>query len=252
MDGPTRFVFSQKAVRKRWPNLLPSHPSIPPTDEEIKLAEQRWQWQLAAKRKARAEQLLAERGERYRDCRLANFDILHPGQQDAKDQLLTYLENMDVEIALGNGVILFGPSGTGKDHLMAAMAYGVTRVGGYVVVWRNGPDLWAAMRSTIDDRVNDREVIAPLVRADVFILSDPLPPEGTLTHFQRETLYRILESRYSQRKPTWVTLNVKNGTEACERLGVPNFDRLRDSATAIYCNWPSYRRPKHPSVKWSP
>ena len=245
MDEPTRLDFSPEVVMRRWPSILqPSAPTKPPTDEETEQAEQRLQQQLAAERKVRAERLLANRGSRYEHCRLANYEIQHPGQQEAVDRLRSYLENMDVEIDLGGGVVLFGPSGTGKDHLLAAMAYGAVRVGGYHIEWRNGIELWVAMRSTIDGELTEREVINPLLRADVLVLSDPLPPTGELSDYQKSTLYRVMEARYSQRKPVWVTLNVRNGTEAGERLGVPNFDRMRDGALAIYCNWPSYRRPQ--------
>ena len=55
-------------------------------------------------------------------------------------------------------------------------------------------------------------------------------------------LFRILDGRYSRRRPTWVTVNVSSRAELNERLTPQNADRLRDGALAVFCDWQTYRK----------
>ncbi len=57
-------------------------------------------------------------------------------------------------------------------------------------------------------------------------------------------MFRIVDKRYRENRPTWLTLNVSSGAEAAERIGVQTYDRLRHSAMGLFCNWPSYRKAK--------
>lgn len=183
------------------------------------------------------------RGDRYRDCRLSNFEQSHDGQKRAVAALFDYCGNIGDRIADGEGVILFGPKGTGKDHLVMALCR-VAIAHGKHVVWQNGMDLFGDIRDAIDKGEAERALVHRLVSPDVLYLSDPLPPFGNVTEFQATMLFRILDGRYSRRRPLWVTVNVESGPKLEERMGAQNADRIRDGALAIFCDWPSYRRVK--------
>ena len=217
-------------------------------------------------RKQNAYTFLQKRGKRYLPCRFTNFEITNPEQQKAFDKLREFEANAKAETDQGNGVVLFGPSGTGKDHLITALALSfICRHGGvrernsyslfddddddqfkdeYSVEWKSGAELFAQLRDAIGSDYPESDIIHPLIDADILILSDPLPPGGELTRYQREILYRVLDARYSAMQPTWASLNVASGGEAGERMGVPCYDRLRHGALCLYCNWPSYRSAK--------
>ena len=115
---------------------------------------------------------------------------------------------------------------------------------GFNVIWQNGMDLFGDIRDAIDKGDAERALVSKLVSPDVLYLSDPLPPVGKLTDFQAAMLFRVLDGRYSRKRPTWVTVNVSSGAEMDERMGPQNGDRLRDGALAIFCDWPSHRRVK--------
>jgi len=219
--------------------------------------EEKEQVQQARFRTASA--FINKRGQRYRYCRLANFDITCPEQQQVVDKLQEFASNLKSETENGCGVVLYGPSGTGKDHLMVALAISaICRFAGkktdsgycaerctqdeYEVVWQSGTELYADLRDAISGNFPEFQVLSPLIQADILILSDPLPPDGELTRYQREILYRILDARYSQRLVTWATLNAATGSEVSDRMGVPCYDRLRHDALCLHCNWPSYRK----------
>jgi DNA replication protein DnaC len=220
-------------------------------DEEARLDEryeryhaERRQREEEVERHRRKEALsafLRARGRRYRDCTLDSYDATGDLQRELVKLLRTYSESITEKIDQGAGIVLFGPSGTGKDHLLVALAK-VALEHGHTVRWTNGLDLFADLRDAMTDNVPEGDVIDRLTRSDVLVLSDPVPPVGALTVYQAATLLRAIDRRYSDLKPTWVSLNVKNGDEADERIGAAVVDRLRDGALCYFCDWPSWRR----------
>lgn len=216
----------------------------PLTDEQIarRDAENR-ERERDREMRARAELWRAfvdVRGSRYADCRLETFDTSSPKQAAAVKALKEYRDTLADRLADGEGVVLFGPKGTGKDHLLVALCP-VLFAMGKRVVWQNGMDLFGEMRDRMDSGESERALVARLVYPDVLYLSDPVPPIGSLSEFQASMMFRILDGRYSRRKATWCSVNVSKGSELEERMGPQNVDRLRDGALSIHCDWPSYR-----------
>lgn len=185
-------------------------------------------------------------GRRYADCRLDNFELtenrLHrPKQREVVGRIQGVVDAVDAEIDAGRNVALFGPVGTGKDHLLAAMVRAAC-MAGRSVEWVNGVDLFGDVRDAIDSEKAEAHLLSQWTAPDVLAISDPLPPWGPLTPFQAQILFRIVDRRYRDRKPVWITANFADGKEAGERLGVQVVDRIRDGAVQLYCAWPSYRR----------
>jgi len=142
----------------------------------------------------------------------------------------------------GDGLLLIGPCGTGKDHLLIGLAR--VAIGADLTVrWASGPKLFAQVRQAIDaDGKTPESVLRPFERAQVLILSDPLPPIGRLTDFQADIIYRLVDERYNRLWPIWLAANAANRAELESGLGVPVVDRLADGSTVLACDWPSYRQ----------
>lgn len=184
--------------------------------------------------------LVADRGQRYEKCTLANFAASTPNQKSAIDKLQAFAGSIKSAVSDGRGVILFGSKGTGKDHLMMGLARAA--VENFVKVhWVNGADMRGDVRDSTKGDEMERDYVARLLRPQVLWMSDPLPVSGALTDAQQDRLFRVLDARYSRMKPTWVTVNVSNREELEQRLGAQNADRLRDGSLAVFCDWPSYR-----------
>ena len=66
------------------------------------------------------EGYVRQRGSRYRDCRLDSFECNVPKQSKAIEKLNSFVRNAKDHAEKGEGLLLFGPVGTGKDHLLAA------------------------------------------------------------------------------------------------------------------------------------
>ena len=186
---------------------------------------------------------IGERGNRYADCQLATFDCSMPRQTTAVKKLTEYVRCIQQRVRACEGVVLYGSRGTGKDHLAVAVCREAIR-NDITVKWCNGIDLFARVRASMDKsaRETEKQIIDELTRPDVLYLSDPIPPTGNLTDFQQQTLFRVLDARYSRLKPAIVTVNVAKGSELDERIGAQNADRIKDGALAIHCDWPSHRR----------
>ena len=164
-----------------------------------------------------------------------------PEQAKIVQQLRDYAANSNELIPKGKNVILLGPKGTGKDHLLMALAKEVLRCSGFCTKWENGCDMQQRFRESAASNRPTIPVIfdAPL---DILWISDPLPPSGVLSEFQQTAMFSVIDARYSNLRPTWVTINVENGEEAERRMGAQTVDRLRHDALVLVCNWPSFRQ----------
>jgi DNA replication protein DnaC len=183
---------------------------------------------------------LAFRGRRYADCTLENFQVEHPKQIEVVRELSEYIGDFTENTSQGRGVVLFGATGTGKDHLMTALCRHATQQCGIKVNWFNGLELYANIRTAIKND-SESEEVHRIARAPLLAISDAVPPAGELSEYQASVLFRILDERYSHMRPVWMTLNVASADEAKARLTVPIVDRLRDCCLTLHCNWPSYR-----------
>lgn len=180
---------------------------------------------------------------RYFSAHVNNFVCKTPEQRAVVARIRQFAATLDEHIKGGDGLLLFGPPGTGKDHLMAYLIH-ITVLNGTSVRWENGMDLFGDARDRMDDdRKTERGLVESLASPRVLAISDPLPPFGGLTQYQSQLLYRIIERRSAALLSTWVTMNVKDAHEADKRLSAQTVDRLNGRALVIPCNWPSYRKP---------
>lgn len=232
IGGPSRF---QEAAERLLSAPLKAGPAYEsPEDEESRLYLER------VDRCGKA--LVTAAGERYRGCRLATFDAPTPRHVKVIESLLEYTGDLRKRLANREGLVIYGPVGTGKDHL----AYAVARefvLAGHSVAWLNGQDWFGEIRDAMDSGTTEGKVVSRITIADVAVISDPLPPVGGLTQHQSTMLYRAIDDRYAAGKLTIATVNVADDKEADTRIGAPTWDRLCHGAWKIQCKWASYRKP---------
>lgn len=190
---------------------------------------------------------IKDRGKRYENCKASNFVADNDKQRKAIEQLKAYASEMKENLAAGKNVVLFGPSGTGKDHLVTALvgaAIGTINDERCSLCYSDGPSLFAAVRAEIgDDSLHSRDsIVYQFQMCWLVVLSDLVPPAAKLTDFQSDVVYRIVEHRYSSMLPMFLTINVRNRAELDAALGVAVSDRIIDDALTISCDWPSYRK----------
>jgi DNA replication protein DnaC len=184
-------------------------------------------------------------GPRYSQCRLGNYQTdQHDGQAVALERAKNYARTMGQQSSEGRGLVFFGRSGTGKDHLLAALANVASTYWGYSVRYENGPGLFARFRQAMTSKADGAElrVVEEFTQPQILWLSDPVPPGTTkLTDHQAGCLFAVIDARYRMQRPTWVSCNVTDSDEANELFTLPVADRLRDGATSMFFDWASFR-----------
>lgn len=195
-------------------------------------------------------ELVRQLGRRYASCTLDNYQIddrLAAVQQAAQKKVVAdvtdYIENVQANVVAGRGLLLFGTVGTGKDHLMAACCLAACQAD-LVVVWKNASDIFTAGKATWGkrDAATIEDILKPLERCDVLALSDPIPPVGDIDHHEVRWLQSLIDRRYRDNRPTWITMNATDGNDARRALSSQVVDRLAHGALVCEMKWPSYRR----------
>jgi DNA replication protein DnaC len=186
------------------------------------------------------ENVMASRGKRYVTCEFGNFEITTETQKKAVDHLRNFAGTLPGD----RGLVLFGPVGTGKDHLLTALCRIAIMQHGLSLVWTTGPAICAAFREPMRyEDVTEHSVLHRFASPDVLAISDPVIAGGDLSKFETDKLYEVIDRRYSDRPPTWFTINVANRDKMITSLGAAIVDRLIDGAVTIRCDWPSHRKP---------
>ena len=222
--------------------VLSCRPTLPEDASRlIDWAREEQAWRDEDRLFKRLAELTDAVGPRFAAATLANYQAETPEQQQVKQAMIEYSREATARVAAGQGIVLYGTSGTGKTHLERAAAGDMIRAG-MTVRWHSGQELFGLFRKAIDDRADEAKIIRALTEPDVLVVDDALPPSGVLTEYQAAVLYRIVDARYRRTRPTWASLNVAGGTEAERGMGCATVDRLRDGALCLFCGWPSHRK----------
>lgn len=179
-------------------------------------------------------------GPRYYRCTLANFEVYDPKQQPVLNKLREFAAEMPTRLRKGGGLILLGPPGTGKDHLLAALLKIAVAHHRFRAVWWDGGVLFDEIHESLQKdsfhRFHER-LLAPHILA----ISDPVPPRGYPTDSQLRRFRDIIDRRYRQTKSIWITTNVDAAADAEELFTKPLLERIKAGSLQVFCDWPSYR-----------
>jgi len=186
-------------------------------------------------------------GSRYAKCTSQNYQIsddpaVAVKQKAAIEKLKSYNKNMQQHVESGEGVVLFGKHGTGKDHLLTVLAIHAVKQG-YSVLLEKGMNIYRGVTETWGTASKESDRLKELTSPDILIISDPIPP-GTskLKDHENTFLYSVVDERYCNLKPTWVTANFFGLEDAENKISSQVIDRMKDGALTLYFDWPSYRK----------
>ncbi len=187
-------------------------------------------------------------GERlcpYAKCLLDNFEIYDDEQQRAVNKLRVWIDHIEEFVPEGRGIFFIGPPGTGKDHLAIAVTRAIMIRLRITARWVDGATLRSELRDAIKTSEKEKKILYCYINAGVLILSDPVAVGSKLTDYQADTIFRIVDGRYRANRPTFVTANFQDETEANSAIGSQTLDRLSHGCLRIRCKWESYRRRKN-------
>lgn len=128
--------------------------------------------------------------------------------------------------------LLYGKTGTGKTHLMAAMVLNLIE-NGIVTIFQNTPDMFNKIKATFNDpKGNADQAIETLANVPVLFLDDLGAGRKTLTDWETEVLYRIVNTRYEALKPIHISTNLQPADLATV-VGMRIYSRLREMCRFI-------------------
>ena len=161
-----------------------------------------------------------------------NYEPNNDNQKIAKDAAQTFAHNYD-KSSSNRGIVICGPVGTGKTHLLAAiLAHLVLEVGveaRYVEISL----LYATIRNGFREGKSGGEIIGPL--ADVDLLAIDELGRGRGSAFELETLDELIARRYNAGRTTLFATNfyVKEEKPRIEqRRGGISTEDLKSAARA--------------------
>ena len=152
---------------------------------------------------------------RYGNCSLSRFLTSHPDERvrrqlvEARSKAEEYVERFltDDGSFAESGLIFIGPPGGGKTHLAVAVLRAL--IDRYAIHGRfiDFTTLIHQIQSTFDpgSPESKRQVLDPVIRADVLVL-DELGAQKP-TAWVRDILYLVINTRYTERRPTLFTTN---------------------------------------------
>lgn len=176
---------------------------------------------------------------RYLDTTLDNYVATTPAQRAVLKACRAYADT--VRAGAGGGLMLLGTVGTGKSHLLAAMARHM-RVERAVTAKVTAPrDIVRELRGcwAKDAEKTEADVVDDLSRRlDVLLLDEAGMGFGSDAELVQ--LFEVVDARYSLGNPTVLASNLA-APALKAALGDRIFDRLREGAQVLALDWPSHR-----------
>jgi DNA replication protein DnaC len=198
--------------------------------------EERKRGELASRKQA----LIGESGivGRYLTATFGSFDATTKEQRRVLQACREFADTFHRE--QGSGLWLIGPPGTGKTHLGCAIARAVIEQHARGALIASARDILRRLRDTWRRGAEETEAVVIEEYGWVSLLVLDEVGAGFGSEAEQVQLFDVIDKRYTLKRPT-VLLSNLNQPLLRTVLGDRSFDRLREGAKVLVCDWPSHR-----------
>lgn len=191
--------------------------------------------------------LCRKAGSRLAPCTLGNWKPWGtPEEQERQKQVLDAAKEFAAQIGLhiadGRNLVLIGSVGTGKDHLTMGLLRFALQAGCTSLDWTTGVRFFGSYRDGITRQTPEEETTNGWCRAKILVISELLAANETLPDWQLSQLWSVLDQRYRNRMPTWLSINVETRKDAVAKIGEKILSRLEDPGLVLRFFWSDHRK----------
>lgn len=144
-------------------------------------------------------------GDRFFSCDLDNYHPACEAQTEALAAIMDYIQGEAIEA--GDGLLLGGPPGGGKTHLVAGILNWVAGQGktvGYVTL----AGYFGELRDAMKEGRTESGIVGKYAGCDMLALEDLTFYRNGQGEYQAEKLWELLDRRWSRGVPTISTTNL--------------------------------------------
>jgi len=187
---------------------------------------------------------------KYKHCTLENFDAYTPVLKRAQTKVRAFVEAFPVPPPHAGGkpgLFLQGLTGVGKSHLAIAALRAILQRTAVSGVFCDVRDLLRLIKTSYNHttRMTESQILQPILTCGLLVLDD-LGAERT-TDWVEETMNYIVNTRYSDCRPTLFTTNYQDGPDDTDpnsllfRIGFRMRSRIAEMCEFIDCDGADYR-----------
>lgn len=180
---------------------------------------------------------LSKLGARFKEDTFENFTV-RKGSEQALRAAEMFVLNFSKDTEMG--LYLWGGPGNGKTKLAGAIVNALSNKGNFVI-YEKTTKLLQRIREAFnkDSNYTQSDVMKDLRLCDLLVLDD-IAAEN-VTGWVEETLFRIVDMRYEDKKPVIFTSNVP-ASKLHEIMGERIQDRIYEMCDLVKNSATSYRR----------
>jgi DNA replication protein DnaC len=189
---------------------------------------------------AKKKEIEVKFGLRFVDCSFENYNVVTPKQSEAVTKIKEFLR---MDKSAGQSLLMCGKSGTGKTHLMVAMAKQI-EVEFKAIQFEK---LFEKKRVAQSGHQNWYEVVNPWIYSKILFIPDLIVRSSGFTDSQKELLLYLFDERYKNFLPIIISTNVMI-SELKKALDFEGSNRIVDrlkeliSDRVILFDWESHRK----------